>query len=107
MKFSRKDSGTDTVLSIEGVLDALTVPDIRPAVDTLVAEQRKSIVVDVSSLRVIDSSGVGVLVSLYKRCKVFGGVVIVSGLRDQPLAIFKLLKLDQLFTARAGASTPQ
>lgn len=100
MKFSRTDTnpGEETVLRIEGVLDALTAPELRPTVDALVQEQRRSIVVDVSSLRLIDSSGVGVIVSLAKRCRAFGGVVRVTGLRDQPLAIFKLLRLDRVFS---------
>lgn len=97
MKFSRVDSGDETVLSIEGVLDAVTVPDIRATVEALVAERRKTVVVDAASLRLIDSSGVGVIVSLAKRCRAFGGMVRVSGLKDQPLAIFKLLRLDRLF----------
>lgn len=96
--FSRSDEGDGTVLRIGGVLDAVTVPNIRRTLDALVAEQRRSITVDLSGLRMIDSSGVGVIVSLYKRCKAFGGVVRVTGLRDQPLAIFKLLRLDRVFT---------
>ena len=100
MKFSRIDKGDDTVLAIEGVLDALTAPEIRPTIDALVEEKRRSIVVDLSSLRLIDSSGVGVVVSLFKRCKPFGGVVRVIGVQNQPLAIFKLLRLDQVFGPR-------
>ncbi len=97
MKFTRVDKGDETVLWIEGVLDAVTAPEIRPTIEALVGEKRMSILVDVSSLRLIDSSGVGVIVSLFKRCKTFGGVVRVSGLKDQPLAIFKLLRLDRVF----------
>lgn len=95
--FSRSDQGDETVLRIDGVLDALTVPNIRKTLDALVAEKRKKIVVDLSNLRLIDSSGVGVIVSLYKRCKEFGGTVHITGLKDQPLAIFKLLRLDRVF----------
>lgn len=95
--FSRKDHGEETVLRIEGVLDAVTAPDIRPTIEALVAERRRSITVDLSALRLIDSSGVGVIVSLYKRCRAFGGTVRVSGLRDQPLSIFRLLRLDRVF----------
>lgn len=99
MKFWRTDNSDETVLRIEGVLDALTAPEIRPTIDALVAEQRKVVVVDVSSLRLIDSSGVGVIVSLAKRSRTFGGLVRVAGLKDQPLAIFKLLRLDRVFAA--------
>ena len=98
MNFSRTDQGDETVLRIEGVLDAVTTPEIRPLVETLVTEKRSSITVDVSSLRLIDSSGVGVIVSLFKRCKAYGGNVRVLGLKDQPLTIFKLLRLDKVFT---------
>jgi anti-sigma B factor antagonist len=97
MNFSRVDNGDSTLLSIEGVLDALTVPEIRPTIDALVEAKRPSIEVDLSALRVIDSSGVGVVVSLYKRSKAYGGIVRVRGLASQPLAIFKLLRLDKVF----------
>jgi anti-sigma B factor antagonist len=95
--FSRIDRGEETLLAIQGVLDAVTVPEIRPTIDALVAEQRRSITVDLSSLRLIDSSGVGVIVSLFKRCKSFGGTVRVTGVKDQPLTIFRLLRLDRVF----------
>src|ERR1043166_9681359 len=98
MKFSRTDSGDDTVLKIEGVLDAVTTPEIRPTIEALVTEKRRSVTVEASALRLIDSSGVGVIVSLFKRCKIYGGEVRISGLKDQPLTIFKLLRLDRVFT---------
>ncbi len=97
MKFSRLDRDRESVLSIEGVLDAVTAPEIRPTIEALVSDQRTSVVVECSCLRLIDSSGVAVIISLFKRCKDFGGVVRVSGLKGQPLAIFKLLRLDRVF----------
>lgn len=95
--FSRTDHGDETVLKITGVLDAVTAPDMRPLIEALVGERRRSITVDLASLRLIDSSGVGVIVSLFKRCSAFGGTVRVSGLKDQPLSIFRLLRLDRVF----------
>src|SRR5215510_1028736 len=97
MNFVRTDEGDSTVLRIEGVLDAVTTPEIRPAIEALVAEKRPQITVDASSLRLIDSSGVAVIVSLFKRCSAFGGKVMVWGLKDQPLTIFKLVGLDRVF----------
>lgn len=98
MTFSRTDNGDETVLRIEGALDAVTAPEIRPTLEALVAERRRRVVVDLSALRLIDSSGVGAIVSLYKRVRAHGGAVSVVGLRDQPLAIFKLLRLDRVFS---------
>src|SRR5438132_8181042 len=98
MTFSREDNGDYTVLRIRGSLDALSTPDLRPMIDALVAEKRPTITVDLSELRLIDSSGVGAIVSLYKRMRALGAKVEVVGLKDQPLAIFRLLRLDRIFT---------
>jgi anti-sigma B factor antagonist len=85
-----------TVITIEGTLDAVSVPDLRGDLDRLVVARPKSVDVDLSQLRMIDSSGVGALVSLYKRVRAQGGNVVIRGVRDQPLAIFQLLQLDRL-----------
>ena len=42
MKFSRVDKGEETTISIEGVLDAVTAPEIRPTIEELVSERRYS-----------------------------------------------------------------
>jgi anti-sigma B factor antagonist len=83
-------------LHIAGELDAVTIPDIRPAIDALLTQRHPRIVVDLSALRLIDSSGVGAVVFLFKRAKEYGGAVTVQGLCDQPLSIFKLLRLDRV-----------
>jgi anti-sigma B factor antagonist len=85
-----------TFISIEGTLDAVSVSDLRGELDKLVGTVPKSVEVDLSQLRMIDSSGVGALVSLYKRVRAKGGSVVLKGVRDQPLAIFQLLQLDRL-----------
>lgn len=103
MGHTRSDNGEETLLKIDGTLDALTAPELRPTLDALVAEAKKSITVDLSQLRLIDSSGVGALVSLLKRVRAYGGEVRIAGLRDQPLAIFKLLQLNRVFPGQPGA----
>jgi anti-sigma B factor antagonist len=98
MRYSRIDSEDDeTVLKIDGTLDAVTAPELRPTLDELVGTNRKKITIDLSALRLIDSSGVGVLVSLFKRVRANGGEVRIVGLKDQPRAIFRLLRLDRVF----------
>jgi anti-anti-sigma factor len=99
MDFSTDRADGVATLRIEGELDAVSIPDVRPTIDALIAERHSRIVVDLSRLRLIDSSGVGALVFLYKKAKEYGGVVTVQGLRDQPLSIFKLLRLDRVLLA--------
>lgn len=97
MKSSIQRDTELVTLRVEGELDALSAPILRPTIDTLVGEKPKLVVVDLTALRMIDSSGVGAIVSLYKRLKADGGDVRLEGLAGQPLAIFKVLKLDRVF----------
>jgi anti-sigma B factor antagonist len=92
---STDDQGL-THVAIEGELDAVSVSDLRGDLEKLLARQPSRVEVDLARLRMVDSSGVGALVSLYKRVRAQGGSVTVTGLRDQPLAIFRLLRLDRV-----------
>jgi anti-sigma B factor antagonist len=94
--FSREDSGKQTLLRFEGTFDALCAPASRSALDSLVNDRRSPVAIDMSGVRLIDSSGIGAVVSLYKRVLAQGGQLSVRGLNGQPLAIFKLLRLDRL-----------
>lgn len=106
MKFDIASKDGITHLVIEGQLDALSVSDLRGDLDKLVATRPKNVEVDLSSLRMIDSSGVGALVSLYKRVRTQGGSVVIKGIRDQPLAIFQLLKLDRFMLPKDKKPAP-
>lgn len=96
--FQLTEEGETTVLRLQGVLDAQTAPEIRPVLNQIVDAKRQKVVVNLEALRLIDSSGVGALVSLFKRVKEYGGTVTVEGLRDQPLTIFRLLRLDRVLS---------
>ncbi len=96
MIYSTNVDGGTVTLNITGELDAVSVPDLRPVLDDLISKGHKKIVVDLKGLRLIDSSGVGAIVYLFRRVRGFGGTVVVRGANDQPLAILRLLKLDQI-----------
>lgn len=85
------------LLKLAGSLDAMTAPELLPTIDRLVDEKRTRITVNLEGLDLIDSSGVAAIVALYKRTRSNGGRVTVTGARDQPLAIFKLLRMDRVF----------
>jgi len=108
MNYSREDEGLATTLYIRGELDALSAGELRPLLDSVVADGRLDVTVDLSQLRLVDSSGVGALVSLYKRVRAGGGQVVFTNVASQPLVIFKLLRLDVVFELNqpAGEAEP-
>lgn len=91
------ESGGVTILKLNvESLDALTVPELRPAVEQLVERGGVKVVVDMTAVRVIDSSGVGVIVGLFKRMRSLGGAVRVAGVSKQPTEIFHVMMLDRV-----------
>lgn len=97
MNCIRTDNDNESRLELDGALDALTAPEIRPIFDKVVTDGRRRVTVDLAKVTMIDSSGIGAIVSLFKRIKSGGGQVLVVGAKDQPLAVLKLLKLDRVF----------
>ena len=87
----------ETKLLVRRTLDINTAPALSEEIDKVVAARPAKVVVDLSGLDLIDSSGVAALVKLYKGVRSAGGTVVISGARDQPLAIFKLLRMDKVF----------
>ena len=80
---------------LEENLDAITVPEARPLVDQLLDQQALKVIIDIAAVRIIDSSGVAIIVSLFKRLRAIGGAVRVAGVTGQPREIFQFLRLDQ------------
>ena len=97
IEIARSEQGDAVSLRITGTLDVLTAPELGHEIDRIVSARCLKVTVDLSGLDLIDSSGVAALVALYKRVRAVGGHVTVTGARDQPLAIFKLLRMDKVF----------
>ena len=88
------------VLSLQGSLDALSAASLKAEVVALAAAQRRRVIVDMSGLDLIDSTGVGVLVSLLKRVRAIEGMVWFAGLCGQPLEVVRVLRLDRALDLR-------
>lgn len=95
--FSVEQSGTTATVTVQGTLDINSAAALAERIDQLVANRPTKVIADLSGLDLIDSSGVAALVKLYKGVRSVGGTFVVTGARDQPLAIFKLLRMDKVF----------
>jgi len=95
--FDVQRANNETRLTVRGSLDINSAPVLAEEIDRIIASKPGKVAVDLSSLELIDSSGVAALVKLYKGIRHGGGEVAIVGARDQPLAIFKLLRMDKVF----------
>jgi anti-sigma B factor antagonist len=97
MKLDKIIDGSQVRLKISGELDSITAPDVRATFDEVVESKPTAVLLDLTSLRVIDSSGVGAIVSLFKRLRGQEAKFEVVGVQGQPLSIFKVLRLNKVF----------
>ena len=58
MNCIRTDEGGESRLEIDGALDALTVRDIRPVIDAVVADRPTRVTVDIDKLNLIGTLAV-------------------------------------------------
>jgi anti-sigma B factor antagonist len=105
MTFSvRKDQRGVVVVGVDGQLIVGNRQDLKQKVlDALDGGARK-FVIDFTPTGYIDSSGLGVLVSLSKKIREQGGDLRLAGLNEDLRTLFELTKLDTLF---AIAKTPE
>jgi anti-sigma B factor antagonist len=95
--FDVERRNSETKLTIRGSLDIKSAPLLAEEIDRVVATKPPKVKVDLSALDLIDCSGVAALVKLYRGVRGNGGAIAIRGARDQPLAIFKLLRMDHVF----------
>ena len=93
--FERTERDGITVLALTGNLDAATAHNLKQEVVAIADAKKGKVIVDLARLTLIDSTGVGVLISLFKRTRAIGGQVFFAALAGQPKEIFRLLRLDR------------
>lgn len=93
---SRLEGKETAVLSLAGELDVANVAQVREAALKLLAGDIKRLVVDLSSLEYIDSSGLGVLIGLHKRQKESGGTLAIAGARPRVRRVLEITGLERI-----------
>jgi anti-sigma B factor antagonist len=97
MSFTLKKQGDVVVVDVEGQLIVGNRQELKQKVlDDLEKGERKFLI-DFAQTGYIDSSGLGVLVSLSKKIREHGGELRLADLNDDLQTLFELTKLDTLF----------
>ena len=94
-----------TVVKPEGRLNMLAAPDLREQLHSLVQGGHTRIVVDLSDVETIDSSGLGALISGLKAARQAGGDVRIASPSEQVMAVMELTNLNRVLTAHESADT--
>jgi anti-anti-sigma factor len=84
----------DQVVSVSGDFDVNTVGDVKELFEAL-AVQGSDVIVDLTDVRFIDSSGIGAIVFLYKRLVAQQKNMALGGVKGQPKELLDILKISQ------------
>ena len=91
------ESGADYVVSLGGEVDLYTAPELKQELHRLVGEGATRIVIDMSETTFIDSTTLGVLLSVVKRVRPEGGSVVLVCPDRNVKRIFEITLLDRVF----------
>jgi anti-sigma B factor antagonist len=93
--------GKVAVVAVSGNLEAATSSQLGLRLDGLLAAGEQQFVVDLAGVRFMDSSGIAVLVRLFKRVRIGHGDVRLSGAQPPVEKIIRLVRLDRVFDTYA------
>lgn len=84
------------VLTLDGRLNMTAAANLRAAVETLTDAGNPRVVVDLSSVSFMDSSGLGALIAGLKRCRQGRGDLRIAGVNEQVATVLRLTNLDRV-----------
>jgi anti-sigma B factor antagonist len=92
------------VLAARGEIDVASAPEFHEALSGLVAEGPALLVVDLSEVSFIDSTGLGVLVSAEKQTRADSHELRLVVTHPQITRLLELTGLDEVFTVVANTT---
>lgn len=104
MTFSAGRESDVSVFTMNGELTVANRQELKRAVLDAVANGDRKVLIDFEQTSYIDSSGLGVLVSLSKRIREAGGELRLATLNDDLGTLFELTRLDTLFSITESRS---
>ena len=94
-------------LKLRGEVDASSSIDLDNAISNAKSDGHKKILIDAVELNYISSAGLGVFMSYIKDFEKEGIKLVLFGLNEKVLNVFKMLGLDQLLSIESNEADAQ
>jgi anti-sigma B factor antagonist len=94
LQLATRHDGDVAVVSAQGEVDVFTAPGLDTELDALIAAGSARLVVDLSEVAFLDSTGLGVLVKALKHAREAGGWLHLVVTSDRIRKIFEITGLD-------------
>jgi len=99
-EISEESPGDATVIAPRGEVDIATAGQLRERVDQVIGRTTGTVVVDLTAVSFIDSTGLGVLIGARKRCEADGRTLVVVVAEPRIRKVFEITGLSELFDIR-------
>jgi anti-sigma B factor antagonist len=96
-RLSVSESADRAIVSLEGELDLATAPQLRDQLVTLAEQDGSDVVVDLTRLAFIDSTGLSVLVMALNRSRAAGGSIVLRNPSESVMRILEITGLVSVF----------
>ncbi|WP_433128952.1 STAS domain-containing protein [Micromonospora sp. CA-240977] len=93
---STRQGRIGTVVEVAGDLDMSTTPELRDQLRQLVENGVQTVVVDLTGVGFMDSSGLGALVVAYKDLRERGGSLALAGVDRSVRTVFSITSVDRV-----------
>ncbi len=93
----RKEGNDAFHIRIAGSIDTGNAEQLRTELDKIAANKPMKVVMDMSLVPTIDSSGMGKILIFYKKLDSMKSKFEIKGIQDNLYNVFKAVKLDKLF----------
>ena len=94
-----------TVCHIDGEIDINSSPAIKKSFDKLISQKTSKIVINLSRVTYVDSSGLATLVEILKNMRSYGGRLRIACMSPKIKSLFEITKLEKLFEIMADEDT--
>ena len=92
----RQDGAVLIVKPVEQALDAYAAPGFRVRMAEFIQQGKRQIVLDLSDVTFLDSTGLGAIVSSLKRLE-GNGIMVICGAGEMVMDVFRLTRMDRVF----------
>jgi|TARA_B100000959_G_C14902579_1_gene591591 anti-sigma B factor antagonist len=86
-----------TVVSPVGDVDTIESTKLREKLKPILASDVSRIVIDLTQVKYMDSSGIATLIEALQICKLHAKQFVICGLQDGVRSIIELARLDTIF----------
>jgi anti-sigma B factor antagonist len=97
IKVTTREAGDRTVIDVEGEVDVFTAPKLRETIIACISEGKDKLIVNLSGVDFMDSTGLGVLVGGLKRVKERNGELAIAGAQGTVLRVLNVTGLNAVF----------